>query len=168
MDGWLTAERLGQLIDRHAAALKLYARQWCGSPEDVVQEALMQLVAQRKPPDRLVPWLYRVVRNGAISAARKAQRRRRHEAAAGGGRGWFVPSVEDALDAQAAAQALKALPVEQREAIVARIWGGLTFEEIGELAGCGSSTAHRRYVAGLDGLRERLGVSCTSRDHKAK
>ncbi|HZT78720.1 MAG TPA: hypothetical protein VFA26_00740 [Gemmataceae bacterium] len=44
-------EQLGRLIDQHAAALVLYARQWCAAPEDVVQEALVKLVRQRKPPE---------------------------------------------------------------------------------------------------------------------
>jgi RNA polymerase sigma-70 factor (ECF subfamily) len=69
-------EILGRLIDEHAAALVLYARQWCATPEDVVQEAFLKLIAQKKPPDRLVSWLYRVVRNAAIDASRSAERRR--------------------------------------------------------------------------------------------
>jgi RNA polymerase sigma-70 factor (ECF subfamily) len=36
----------------------------------------------------------------------------------------------------------------------------LTFEQIGELTGVSSSTAHRRYLAGLSALRERLRVPC--------
>ena len=34
---------LGELLDRHGAALVLFARQFCASPEDVVQEAFVQL-----------------------------------------------------------------------------------------------------------------------------
>jgi DNA-directed RNA polymerase specialized sigma24 family protein len=48
------------------------------------------------------------------------------------------------------------LPLEQREVVVARIWGGLTFEELAHLVGCSLPTAHRRYQAGLVALRERL------------
>jgi RNA polymerase sigma-70 factor (ECF subfamily) len=152
-------ELLGQLFDEHAAALVLYARQWCATPEDVVQEALVKLVAQKKPPDRLVPWLYRVVRNGAISAARSNKRRRQHEAvAAARTPAWFVPTEASAIDGATASAALQTLPLEQREAIVAHLWGGLTFEQIGELAGASSSTAHRWYLAGLSALRERLGI----------
>ena len=62
-------ELLGRLFDEHAAALVLYARQWSDAPEDVVQEAFVQLARQRIVPDRVVPWLFRVVRNGAIGAA---------------------------------------------------------------------------------------------------
>jgi len=70
-------EQLGRLVDEHAAALVLYARQWCAAPEDVVQEAFVKLASQRREPDNLLGWLYRVVRNGALAAARAERRRRR-------------------------------------------------------------------------------------------
>jgi RNA polymerase sigma-70 factor (ECF subfamily) len=154
-------EDLGRLVDEQAAALVLYARQWCAAPEDVVQEAFLKLVTQRPPPASPVPWLYRVVRNGALSAARTARRRQRHEAvAAARTPPWFAPTETAALDAAAATAALQGLPLEQRETIVAHLWGGLTFEQIAELTATSSSTAHRCYVAGLSALRERLGVPC--------
>ena len=59
---------LAQLLDQHAAALELYARQWCDSPEDVVQEAFLKLAGQRDLPANPAAWLFRVVRNGAIDA----------------------------------------------------------------------------------------------------
>ena len=34
---------LGNLLDQHSSSLELYARQWCDSPEDVVQEAFLKL-----------------------------------------------------------------------------------------------------------------------------
>jgi RNA polymerase sigma-70 factor (ECF subfamily) len=154
-------ELLGRLLDEHGAALVLYARGWCSSPEDVVQEALIQLARQARPPEKLMPWLYRVVRNGAISAARGARRRRTHETvAAQRAEAWFEAGEDVRIDAEQAARCLEALPPEQREVIVARLWGGLSFQEIGELAGTSSSTAHRWYEAGLQALRERLEPSC--------
>jgi RNA polymerase sigma-70 factor (ECF subfamily) len=157
-------EALGRLVNSHAAGLVLYARQWCATPEDIVQEAFLKLVLQQPPPDNPVSWLYRVVRNGAISAARAARRRRHHESrAAARATGWFDPEAGEALDAETATTALRSLPLEQREIVVAHLWGGLTFEEIAGLAGCSASTAHRWYAAGLATLRERLGVSCQTR-----
>ncbi len=86
----MDSDWLGGLVDRYAAALELYARQWCGAPEDVVQEAFLKLVAQRPRPDQPGAWLFRVVRNGAINAAVAARRRRHHEAeAAGEFASWF-------------------------------------------------------------------------------
>jgi RNA polymerase sigma factor (sigma-70 family) len=154
-------EYFGPLVDRHAAALVLYARQWCATPDDVVQEAFLKLHRRAKAPDNIVPWLYRVVRNAAVSASRGARRRLRHERlAADQASVWFVPRQDDAMDAGMAASALERLPVEQREVIIAHIWGGLTFEQIAVVSGSSSSSAHRLYVAGLTALRERLNVSC--------
>jgi RNA polymerase sigma-70 factor (ECF subfamily) len=136
-----TPARLGQLLDRHAAALELYARQWCRAPEDVVQQAFVQLARQRPAPVNAVTWLYRVVRNGAISASRSERRRQRHESsAAESARSWFIPvdagESEPDLDGAAAGAALAGLDQETREIIVAHLWGGLTFEEIGAMGGC--------------------------------
>ncbi len=154
-------EVLAQLVDEHAAALVLYARQWCDAPEDVVQEAFVKLAGQRQAPDRVVPWLYRVVRNSALSAARAARRRRRYETlAAARTPAWFVPSAGARLDIETATAALQALPPDQREIVVAHLWGGLTFEQIGELTGSSSSTAHRRYLSALAALREKLEMPC--------
>jgi RNA polymerase sigma-70 factor (ECF subfamily) len=154
-------EFLGRLLDAHAAALVLYARQWCAAPEDVVQDAFLKLVAQKTVPRNVVGWLFRVVRNGAISAARSERRRRHHETvAAGRTPPWFASADEAGLDAEATAEALRALPLEQREVIVAHLWGGLTFEQIAELTGTSSSTTHRVYGAGLLALRERLSAPC--------
>lgn len=153
----LGPELLARLMDEHGAALVLYARQWCGTPEDVIQDALLQLVREPRLPDNVVGWLYRVVRNRAISVSRSAGARSRHEAAAAfRGEPWFVAADEDRLDAEAAAQALAQLPLPQRETIVARIWGELAFEEIAALMKTSTSSVHRWYQAGLVALRQRL------------
>lgn len=148
------------VLTTQAAALELYARSWCASPEDVVQEAIVQLASQHPLPERPIGWLYCAVRRGAISAGRAESRRKRHESAAARPLDWFEPTVGDALDARAAAEALVELTLEHREVLVARLWGGLNYSEIGELVGCSSSAAHRRYAAGLAALRERLGIAC--------
>lgn len=153
-------EELARLIDFQAPALILYARQWCETPEDVVQQAFLDLVSQRQPPREVIPWLYRVVRNGAIDAARIERRRQQREAEAARRTSWFREPQIEGLDVEIALEALQSLPLEQREPIVAHLWGGLRFEQIGALMGCAASTAFRRYTAGIDALRQKLGVSC--------
>jgi RNA polymerase sigma-70 factor (ECF subfamily) len=145
---------LGQLYRQQAPALRLYARQW-GGGEDLVQNAFVRLAQQVPPPGQVLPWLYRVVRNEALAAQRSAWRRRRREQRAGTPEAWFSPA-DDRLDADEAARRLAELPLDLREVIVARLWGGLTFEEVAALVGCSLPTAHRRYHAGLARLRERL------------
>ncbi len=154
----MDAATFARLIDRYAPALVLYARQWCAAPEDVVQEAFLAVVARGGAPEPAGPWLFRVVRNRAISAARSERRRRRREHDAAARKApWFYGDPGGELDTAALRDALAELPDEQREAIVAHLWGGLTFEEVGELMGCSTSMAYRRYVAGVGALRARLG-----------
>jgi len=156
---------LGRLVEQHAAALELYARQLCDSPQDVVQEALIRLAGLSRRPDDLLGWLYCVVRNGARSAARAARRRKRHESEAAVRRpAWFLPSAAEAIDAKTAAAVLESLPEECREVVVARIWGGLTFEQIGRMLGASDSAAHRRYESALSLLREKLRTPCAEND----
>src|SRR5437016_12974160 len=106
-----------RLIDAHAAPLVLFARQWCDAPEDMVQEAFLKLVRQSRPPEDAVAWLYRVVRNGALDAAKIARRRKRRESAVARPLHWFVEPEVDGLDAETAVAALQHLPPEQREVI---------------------------------------------------
>jgi RNA polymerase sigma-70 factor (ECF subfamily) len=152
-------ERLGYLIDRHAAALELYARQWCICPEDVVQEAFLKLSRQAAEPPLVAAWLYRVVRNAAVSAGRSERRRQFHESVASR-EGWFAEDPAGRLDAAALTVALRSLAPDEREVIVAHLWGGLTFEEIAEVSGSSAATAHRRYASGLNELRTRLKLPC--------
>ncbi len=157
----VSADTVTRLWDAHGAPLVLYAQQWCGTPEDVVQEAFLLLVRQAAAPENPVGWLYRVVRHRAINAARDAGRKSRREArAACRGEPWFEASEGARLDALAATEALAGLPPDQREAIVARLWGGLSFEELAQLSGASISTVYRTYHRGLAALRERLGASC--------
>jgi len=149
-------EKLGSLFDAHAPALVLYARQWCDEPEDVVQDAFVKLARQRIPPERILPWLFRVVRNAALNARRDDQTRRKIEARSSMGSGVWLTSDDDRIDAHLASQLLAELDIETREVIVARFWGGLKFEEIARLQGCSLTTAHRRYQNGLARLNERL------------
>lgn len=156
----MTSRQLADLIDTHAASLVLFARQWCTAPEDVVQDAFCKLVVQKVAPSDQVAWLYRVVRNGAIDAAKLARRRQKRESAVARPVPWFEEMSVDGLDIDAAVAALETLPCEQREVIVARLWGGMTLEEVGAVVGCSVSSAHRRFAAGIAALRERLGVLC--------
>jgi RNA polymerase sigma factor (sigma-70 family) len=160
----VSAETLIRLLDEHTAAMVLYARQWCDAPEDIVHDAFLLLMRENAAPANPVGWLYQVVRNKSLNAARSGRRRVRHEtAAASRGEPWLVPAEGDRLDAAEAAQALEDLPVEQREVIVARLWGGLSFEEIAKINGTAASTAHRRYQQGIAALREKLEGICPNK-----
>src|SRR3954471_9877856 len=110
----LDPETLGQLYRRHAPALRLFARQWPGGGEDLVHDAYLTLARQANPPERVLTWLYRVVRNAATAAYRAAARRQKREAAARVPEAWFR-SADDRIDAQDAARLLAELPLDERE-----------------------------------------------------
>jgi len=147
----------------HSRALLLYARQWAddAAAEDVVQRVFLRLLADGRLPAEPRTWLFRCVRNEAISAARSQKRRdRREQSAATGPGSWFVARPEDRIDAQAAQQVLLALPQPQREVVTLRIWSGLTFGEIAQITGMPISTVHGHYYAALAALRQRLESPC--------
>ena len=143
----ITPEELGSLYRTHAPALRLYARQWSSGEEDLVQEAFIKLAQQSSLPHKVLPWLYQVIRNGALAANRSDARRRQRQDRASSPETWF-DTTDERVDGQEATRLLSELPLEQREVIVARIWGGLTFEEVADLVGCSLPTAHRRNQTG--------------------
>ncbi len=154
-------EHLGRLYDAQGPALRLYARQWCDAQgaEDLVHEAFVTLARQAVAPEAPGPWLYRTVRNAALAAHRTDRRRHDRERRAAGPEAAFG-ATDDQIDAATATALLAELESELREVVVARIWGGLTFDEIARLQACSLATAHRRYHAGLARLQERLDGPC--------
>lgn len=156
----LNPQELGRLFDAHARALLLYARQLCEEPEDAVQEAYLKLAERDAVPPEPAAWLFRIARNAALMGSRSRRRRRRRESAVATRSEWFTPMTCDAVDAGWAVAALESLTREDRELVTARLWGGLSFQELGGLLGISDSAAHRRYAAALETLRKRMGVSC--------
>ena len=149
--------QLSELVAAHGAALVLYARQWCDAPDDALQESLIELVRQDPAPVHVVGWLYKTVRRRAMNLSRAEQRRRKHHRQATEGTDqWFIadePQLEDSIDCQ---RLLDRLPPLEREIIVARIWGELSFSQIAELVGRSSSAVHRRYQRALVDLHQLL------------
>ncbi len=154
------AHEIAQLVDRHAAALELYAAHWTDAPEDCVQEAFVELARQLQRPGNVVAWLYQVVRNRALNAARATRRRGHHEQLAALRRDSRQASDFGAEDKLSLPEALAALEIEEREIVVLRIWSGLTWQQIADLTNTSSSSAQRRYVAALSELRKYLEPSC--------
>lgn len=165
VDDRVTPELLGRLLDEHGGALALFAAQWTQNADDCVQEAFIELARQQKTPASPVAWLYRVVRNRAISQLRSTRRREHREQLALRLR-WHEESEnapDQPLGSEELAAALADLPDDLRECVVARLWGELSFEQLADLLGCSISTAYRRYEAGLAALRERLETPCLTK-----
>jgi RNA polymerase sigma factor (sigma-70 family) len=149
---------LAGLWQKHSAGLLLYARQKSPAAEDLVQTAFLSLARQAEPPLDPATWLYRVVRNGAVSHWRQEQRRQRREQALAGERGeWFHPAQDAALDQAELREALTKLDPSERELVVLHVWGELTFAQLAEVLETSSSTAQRQYAAALVQLKKILG-----------
>ena len=154
---------LGNWYDEQAARLVLYARQLLppGEAEDVVQDVFIRLMLQHRPPDNVKAWLYRSVRNAAVSWLRVRRRRQKRERTrAVECREAFESRPDDLIDARVAEQMLASLPQEQREAVVLRLWAGMTLREIADLTGRTVTTAFRRYRAALVKMRQGMESSC--------
>ena len=169
MTGPIDAEQLGRLLDEHGSALALYAAQWTDSADDCVQEALVELARQRQSPEHVIAWLYRVVKHRALNTARGDRRRRERESRAIAERfpdnGQPVAFGGD--EVIAARDALLHLESGERELVIMRIWGNLTYEEIGAALNISTATAYRQYERALTKLRNILESPCTTNKNRA-
>ncbi len=148
-------------LDEHGAALVLLARQWVTSradAEDVVQEAFVRFWRSRERVAEPTAYLYACVKHCALDwlRGRKRQSRREEATARPESETLFAGPLEQNERRAAVEAALVALPEEQREVLVMKIWGGLTFPQIAAALSCSANTAASRYRYALAKLREQL------------
>jgi RNA polymerase sigma-70 factor (ECF subfamily) len=156
-------EALLGLYRRYSGPLYLYACALTGDrggAEDLVQEAFVRLMSTDR--DRLResvrPLLYAIVRNLARDQSRRATLERGHAPALAlrAMRTDFSDPASTKRLELAVAGALERLPDEQREAVVLKIYAGMTFDEIAEVVGVPQGTAISRYQYAIRKLGESL------------
>ena len=131
--------------------------------EDVLHETFVALMARAQPPEQPEHYCVRTYRNRALNYRRSLWRRLTRELES---KRWFEQTPGDSPAERAAMGALAALPRDQREAIVLKIWHEHTFDEIGELLGISPNTAAGRYRYGLQKLRGQLKGQAYERDER--
>ena len=148
-------------LSEQAPRLILFARQWVSchaDAEDVFHTAFVRFWQQKDGVRDPVAFLYQCVRTTAMNWRRERGRREKHERA-------VHPEPLFAMDQdrlakaetdEAIEKALLRLSHEQRQVVVMRIWGELTFPQIGEVLSISASTADTRYRSGLKELRLEL------------
>ena len=144
------------VYERRAAGLILYGRALGlshGEAEDVLQESFLALLQLERRPEDPEHYALRTFRNHALNYRRSCWRRWTRELES---RRWFERESGESETERQAMHALAALPREQREVIVLKIWNGLTFEAIGRLFDLSPNTVAGRYRYGLNKLRAWL------------
>ena len=151
------------LFDSQAAALVLFSRQWAvchADAEDIVQEAFVRFWRSQDRANDPTAYLYACVRTAALDFLKRQQRQDRRVRAAGreaeNKKAVFESAGEDNDEMQAAELALAELPEGQRQVLVMKIWGGLTFPQIGKAMDIPNNTAASRYRYAIASLRKQL------------
>lgn len=143
-------DRWAAWLARHAASLVLLARQYVpdrDEAEDVLQEAFARFWKVRDRVSDPTAFVYASVKGVALDGRRARARRRRRElgVAKEESATWLMPAFEDDERRASVEAALKALPEAQREVLVMRIWGGLTFPQVASALRISENTAKSRY-----------------------
>lgn len=150
------ADWCARLYERKAAALILYGRALGlshGEAEDVAHDTFAAMLTLPAPPKLPEHYLLRAFRHRALNHRRSLWRRLTRELES---RRWFERAEDESPAERAAMRCLAALPAEQREVIVLRIWHERTFEQIGQLLEVSPNTVAGRYRYGLEKIRRCL------------
>lgn len=149
----IDSHQLAELLDRYWPALVAWVPGEHVDAEDVVQMAFVKLAAEDPTPDNCVAWLFTVTKHLAINDLKSTMRRRLREEAVASERNsssnpnGIAPDLEmmDVLDT---------LNTREREVVIARIWGGLKFDEIALALGESKATVWRSYQSGIEILKQ--------------
>lgn len=153
----LDSKRVARLAEQYGASLVLFARQWTRDPDDALQESLIDLLGVVQPPRDAVAWLFTAVKRKAMNHIRSETRRRKHTESFMADRDfWFDVDQSKPLLAQEVRDLLETLPEVDRQILVARIWGELSFQQIAEVVDRSRSVVDRRYRATLKQLAQAL------------
>ena len=145
------------MYEEYGAALVLYARQWCVHPDDALQDALIDLAQLALEPRDPVAWLFKTVRRKAINQVRSENRRSKYQQLAAEQREpWFTRDPASSMGSNEIESLLAELDTLDREIVVARIWGELSFEQIAELVDRSMSFVYRRYQQTLRDLEKKI------------
>lgn len=150
-------------LERYEAPLVAWARRATGDLDrarDLVQDTFLELCGQDPAAldGRLGPWLFAVCRRRAIDVRRKEARMGRLGEATADAAGDPARAAERAEDGGRACTHLEALPERQREVLRLRFQHGLSYAEIAAALELSIGTVGFHVHAGLNALRQRLGV----------
>jgi RNA polymerase sigma-70 factor, ECF subfamily len=152
-----------QLYRGHAVALHDYVERFCtdrATADDVVQETFIRawrLLPQLNADDRPIkPWLFRVARNLLIDAHRAARSRPSVVQALPDEDAETDPGLEQVLDRELVAAALRHLSPAHRTVVVETFYNGASLAAVADELGIPHGTARSRLHYALLALRHQL------------
>ncbi|MDB4401373.1 sigma-70 family RNA polymerase sigma factor [Akkermansiaceae bacterium] len=153
-------------VSENAPRLLAYARQRCqdmAEAEDILQDTLIKLWHYQEERDFCAPDLplaFSVMRYISLDRGRsKGRQERRNQKIVqfqSGNDLWLDTPAEDNEEAKLLRGAIGKLPEKLREVLTLKIWGGLTFAEIGKVLSLSNNTAASRYRYALEQLQKKL------------
>jgi RNA polymerase sigma-70 factor (ECF subfamily) len=146
-----------QLYEEHGRALLAYACALLHDPaaaEDALHQVFVRLLRDGSTAISSPGYLFRAVRNHALNHVRDRAREVALDEVRDGRRQWLESPSGSTETALALQSALSTLPEEQREVIVLRVWGQMTFDDVAAIVGVSPNTAASRYRYGLAKLNE--------------
>jgi len=147
-------------LDAHGEMFFLYSRQQTRSEadaKDVFQDALVEAWQKidRRIPDKAL--VFATIRRRAIDLGRSTDRRsKREQLVAADLDNWFVSDFAKEDTRRFLKNALGELSDLQREVLILRVWGDLSFPAIANLTNVTVATATSRYRYALERLRDSL------------
>jgi RNA polymerase sigma-70 factor (ECF subfamily) len=145
-------ERIRLLYEEHGRGLIAFACsvvKGFAAAEDVLHEVFRKILRGGVDPnDVTAPYLYRAVRNESLNHIRNRSR----DAVLDDN--WLeAPADSNDETAMMLQSVLRSLPEEQREVIILRVWGQMSFDEAAATLNISPKTAASRYRYGLQKLR---------------
>ncbi len=173
-------DEIQRWYEQYGPVLVTYASSILGErsrAEDALQEVFYKLLKGKMEvtaPEKA--YLFRAVRNTALSMARRSGREVVLDGGAaehGGptartGDGWFEAPAELSYWSSKLESAIRELPTEQSEVLVMRTWGEMKFDEIASVLEISINTVASRYRYALATLRERMQPFEARNEHAAK
>lgn len=149
--------KIQQWFQEYSPAMVLYARSVVGdlqSAEDIVQEVFIALMKTSTLPEKPKNYLLFAVRNRSINFIQRCKIKVVSSSLEK--YSFFSNPAENQEEREKLSQALMELPQEQREVIILKIWGNMTFQEIAKMLSCSLSTISSRYRYATQKLHETM------------
>ena len=154
------AQAVATLYETHHHQLTRYAR-WRGAddPENIASEAFDLLLESDRNLDSPLPWLRKVISNLICNRTRRIKRDHKFAALIRSDH-TTIPSAEHETalreDHRSVINALKELPLRQREVLVLRFYYERSEEEIATELGIAAGTVKRHAHRGIKNLGKTL------------